>query len=164
MRIGFADAQGGLGGGWELSVDDGKLSYTSNFVGLHTTHITATEALTTGAHQVRAEFAYDGGGLGKGAQITLFEDGRQLATGHIDATHPILFSADETADVGFDAGSQVSDRYSDSDSRFTGTSNGCRSTWAMTATTTSSHPKTGSGWPWPGSRMSTAPRPAPDRL
>lgn len=32
----------------------------------------------------------------------------------------MIFSADETADVGFDAASQVSDRYSDSDSRFTG--------------------------------------------
>jgi arylsulfatase len=113
-------AQGGLGGGWALSVDDGKLAYTYNFLGLNTTHITAPESLTAGAHQVRAEFAYDGGGLGKGAEITLFEDDSQLATGHIDATHPILFSADETAEVGFDAGSQVSDRYSDSNSRFTG--------------------------------------------
>jgi arylsulfatase A-like enzyme len=113
-------AQGGLGGGWALSVDDGKLTYTYNFLGLNTTHITAQESLTPGAHQVRAEFAYDGGGLGKGAEITLFEDGNQLATGHIEATHPILFSADETAEVGFDAGSQVSDRYSDSGSSFTG--------------------------------------------
>ena len=100
--------------------DDGKLTYTYNFLGLNTTHITAQESLTPGAHKVRAEFAYDGGGLGKGAEITLFADGNQLATGHIEATHPILFSADETAEVGFDAGSQVSDRYSDSGSSFTG--------------------------------------------
>jgi hypothetical protein len=113
-------AQGGLGGGWALSVDDGKLNYTYNFLGLNTTHITAPESLTPGARQVRAEFAYDGGGLGKGAEITLFEDGKEVARGRIEATHPILFSADETAEVGFDAGSQVSDRYSDSDSRFTG--------------------------------------------
>jgi arylsulfatase A-like enzyme len=113
-------AQGGLGGGWALSVDDGKLTYTYNFLGLNTTHITATEPLTPGAHQVRAESAYDGGGLGKGAEIALFEDGNKLTTGHIEATHPILFSADETAEVGFDAGSQVSDRYSDGDSSFTG--------------------------------------------
>ena len=113
-------AQGGLGGGWALSVDDGKLTYTYNFLGLSTTHITAPEPLTPGDHQVRAQFAYDGGGLGKGAEITLFVEDSQLTTGHIETTHPIMFSADETAEVGLDAGSQVSDRYSDHDSSFTG--------------------------------------------
>jgi arylsulfatase A-like enzyme len=113
-------AQGGLGGGWALSVDDGKLDYTYNFLGLNTTHITAPEPLTPGAHEVRAQFAYDGGGLGKGAGITLSADGNQLASGHIEATHPIAFSADETADIGVDHGSQVSDRYNDTNSRFTG--------------------------------------------
>ena len=113
-------AQGGLGGGWALSVDDGKLDYTYNFLGLNTTHITAPEPLTPGAHEVRAQFTYDGGGLGKGAGITLFADGNQLASGHIEATHPIAFSADETADIGVDHGSQVSDRYNDTNSSFTG--------------------------------------------
>jgi arylsulfatase len=113
-------AQGGLGGGWALSVDDGKLNYTYNFLGLDTQHITASEALTPGTHQVRAEFGYDGGGLGKGAEITLLEDGKQVARGHLEATHPIAFSADETADIGVDHGSQVSDRYRDTDSSFSG--------------------------------------------
>ncbi|MET1087206.1 MAG: hypothetical protein ABWY04_08810 [Arthrobacter sp.] len=31
----------------------------------HATHITAPEPLPVGAHQVRVEFGYDGGGLGK---------------------------------------------------------------------------------------------------
>ncbi|MCU1541373.1 MAG: putative arylsulfatase, partial [Arthrobacter sp.] len=113
-------SQGGLGGGWAMSVDDGKLNYTYNFLGLNTTHITAAEPLTPGAHEVRAQFAYDGGGLGKGAEITLFEGGNQLTTGHVEATHPIAFSADETADIGVDHGSHVSDRYMDTDSNFTG--------------------------------------------
>jgi arylsulfatase len=113
-------AQGGTGGGWAFSVDDGKLNYTYNFLGLNTTHITAPEPLTAGAHQVRAEFNYDGGGLGKGATLTLYVDGQQVAAGHIERTIGILFSADETADIGADHGSQVSDRYKDTDSRFTG--------------------------------------------
>jgi arylsulfatase A-like enzyme len=113
-------AQGGLIGGWTLSVDDGKLNYTYNYLGLFTTHITAPDQLTPGAHQVRAEFGYDGGGLGKGATITLFVDGNQVAEGHIERTQPIVFSADETADIGIDHGSQVSDRYKGADSRFTG--------------------------------------------
>lgn len=113
-------AQGGLGGGWALSVDDGKLNYTYNFLGLTTTHITAPEPIPAGTHQVSAQFAYEGGGLGKGASVTLFVDGSLVATGRIERTHPIMFSADETADVGVDAGSPVSDRYSDSNSRFAG--------------------------------------------
>ena len=113
-------SQGGLGGGWALSVDDGKLNYTYNFLGLDTTHITAPEPLAPGAREVRAHFAYDRGGLGKGAGITLFEDGKQVTTGRIERTHPIIFSADETANVGADAGSPVSDRYSDGNNSFTG--------------------------------------------
>jgi arylsulfatase A-like enzyme len=113
-------AQGGSSGGWAFTVDDGKLNYTYNYLGLKTTHITAPEPLTSGAHQVRAAFGYDGGGLGKGAAITLFVDGKQVADGHIERTQGILFSADETADVGIDHGSQVSDRYKGPDSRFTG--------------------------------------------
>jgi hypothetical protein len=54
------------------------------------------------------------------AGITLFVDGSQVTDGHVERTHGIMFWADETANAGFDARSQVSDRYSDSDSRFTG--------------------------------------------
>jgi arylsulfatase A-like enzyme len=113
-------AQGGSIGGWALFVDDGKLSYCYNFLGLFVTHVTAPDPLAAGAHQVRAEFGYDGGGLGKGATITLYVDGNQVAEGHIERTQPIVFSLDETADIGTDHGSPVSDRYSVSDCRFTG--------------------------------------------
>jgi hypothetical protein len=60
-----------------------------------------------GTHQIRTEFAYDGGGLAKGATITLFVDGSQVGEGCLDATIPIGFSADETTDVGKDTGSRV---------------------------------------------------------
>ena len=77
------------------------------------------EALPAGKVTVRFDFAYDGGGLGKGAKITLFVDGNQVAEGRIERTHPFLFSLDETADIGIDHASPVSDRYSAADSRFT---------------------------------------------
>jgi arylsulfatase len=53
------------------------------------------------------EFAYDGGGLAKGAAIPLFVDGNKVGDGRLDATIPIGFSADETTDVGKDTGSRV---------------------------------------------------------
>ena len=57
------------------------------------------------------EFAYDGGGLGKGGNVTLYVDGDKIGEGRVDATVPMIFSADETCDVGSDTGSPVSDDY-----------------------------------------------------
>jgi hypothetical protein len=68
------------------------------------------------------ESAYDGGGLAKGATISLYVDGNQAAQGRLDATIPIGFSADETTDVGKDTGSRVVPDYPPG-STFTGTVN-----------------------------------------
>ena len=67
------------------------------------------------------EFDYDGGGLGRGATISLFIDGAEVGDGRIDASIPMVFSADETADVGCDNSSPVSDDYTSQASAFTGT-------------------------------------------
>jgi arylsulfatase len=50
-------------------------------------------AVAPGEHQVRMEFAYDGGGLGKGGTATLYLDGASVGEGRIDATVPMMFSA-----------------------------------------------------------------------
>jgi len=70
---------------------------------------------------VRMEFAYDGGGLGKGGTVTLFVDGVQVGEGRVEKTVPMVFSADETTDVGSDTATPVSDDYGSLDSHFTGT-------------------------------------------
>ena len=75
----------------------------------------------SGTHQVRMEFAYDGGGLGKGGTVTLYVDGAKIGEGRVEGTVPMLFSADETCDVGSDTASPVSDDYTSEGSRFTGT-------------------------------------------
>ena len=69
------------------------------------------------------EFSYDGGGLGKGGTVTLYVDGTQVAEGRVEGTVPMVFSADETADVGSDTASPVSDDYTSATSRFSGTVN-----------------------------------------
>ena len=100
-------------------------------------HVRADQAVPAGDHQVRLEFTYDGGGLGKGATADLYLDGTQVATGRIDATVPLAFSGDETLDVGSDTGTPVSDDYT---SRAAVTSpaasTASRSTSATTPTTT----------------------------
>jgi arylsulfatase len=67
------------------------------------------------------EFAYDGGGLGKGATVSLYLDGTKAGEGRVEGTVPMVFSADETCDVGSDTASPVSDDYTPEGSRFTGT-------------------------------------------
>jgi arylsulfatase len=104
---GVVIAQGGIGGGWMLYVNDGTLKYHYNFVGLKQFVVEATEKLASGKHQVRMEFKYDGGGLAKGGDVTLYIDGKTVAQGRLDQTVPLVFSADETSDVGVKLGSPM---------------------------------------------------------
>ncbi|MDV8009214.1 arylsulfatase [Rhodococcus sp. IEGM 1318] len=104
-------AQGGRFGGWALYMKDGYATFVYNLLGMTEFTTTATEALTEGAHQVRVEFAYDGGGLAKGGDVTLFYDGAEVGTGRIEQTQPMIFSADETTDIGDDYGMPVSSDY-----------------------------------------------------
>ena len=68
----------------------------------------------------RIEFEYDGGGLGKGGTVTLYLDGKNIGQGRVEATEPMIFSGDETTDVGGDSANPVSDDYGPKDSEFTG--------------------------------------------
>jgi arylsulfatase len=104
-------AIGGIIGGWSLYAKDGKLKYCYNFYGLNRYYIEGDSKIPEGVHQVRMEFAYDGGGLAKGGAVTLFLDGRQVGKGRVEQTEPGLFSADETCDIGVENGSPVTDDY-----------------------------------------------------
>jgi arylsulfatase A-like enzyme len=118
---GVVIAQGGAFAGWALYLLDGKLTYCHNMLGLMRFKIGTESEVPAGTHQVRMEFAYDGGGLAKGGDVTLFVDGDQVGEGRVNATVPMVYSADETCDVGADTGSAVSDDYAPEDSHFTGT-------------------------------------------
>jgi arylsulfatase A-like enzyme len=102
-------AQGGAFGGWSLYANDGRPAYCYNLFGLQRFTIEGATPIPAGEHQVRMEFTYDGGGLGRGGDVTLFVDGDQAGAGRVDATVPMLFSADETTDVGSDSATPVSD-------------------------------------------------------
>jgi arylsulfatase len=114
-------AQGGSMGGWSLYVTpEGKLKYFYNFLGIQHYEVTATEPLPPGTHQVRMEFAYDGGGMGKGAIVTLYVDGKKVGEGRAERTHALFFSMDETLEVGCDVGEPVSPDYGPRDNAFNG--------------------------------------------
>jgi arylsulfatase A-like enzyme len=112
-------AQGGRFGGWSLYAKAGKPVYVYNFLGLERFAVIAPQALPAGKSTVRLEFTYDGGGLAKGGLATIFVNDKKVAEGRIGRTQPMIFSADETADVGMDDATPVSEDYK-ADSRFTG--------------------------------------------
>ena len=79
-------AQGGAFGGWSLYAKDGKPAYCYNLFGLQRFKITGDTPIPSGEHQVRMEFAYDGGGLAKGGNVTLYLDGNKVGEGRVNAT------------------------------------------------------------------------------
>jgi hypothetical protein len=113
-------SQGGFGGGWILYVKDGRLTYCYNFAALQKSVISATQPLPAGEHQVRMEFAYDGGGLAKGGTVTLYSDGNAVGSGRVEATLPMVLSADETTDVGMKRGSPMTSDVPVRNNAFTG--------------------------------------------
>ena len=113
--------QGGSVGGWSLYAHEGKLKYCFNFFGIEHYITSADRPIPAGKHQVRMEFTYDGGGLAKGGDVTLFYDGEPVGTGRVEKTQPMGYSADEACDVGSDTGSPASPDYGPTGNRFTGT-------------------------------------------
>ena len=81
---GVVIAQGGRFGGWALYFKEGRAKFVYNLLGMQEFVTEANEAVTPGSHQVRVEFAYDGGGLGKGGDVTLYYDGRSVGSGRVE--------------------------------------------------------------------------------
>jgi len=112
--------QGGAFGGLSFYAKGGKAKFAYNFFGLQTFTTEASQPIPTGKHQVRMEFAYDGGGLAKGGNVSLYYDGKKVGEGRVERTHPMAFSADETTDVGRDTATPVSSDYTRKTSEFNG--------------------------------------------
>jgi arylsulfatase len=113
-------AQGANIGGWSLYAKGGKLKYCYNLGGVQHFYVEATGPLPPGDHQVRMEFAYAGGGLGKGGKVTLYTDGKKVGEGAVPMTLAMVFSADDGCDVGEDSGAPVSEDYGPRGNAFNG--------------------------------------------
>jgi len=113
-------AQGGNIGGWSLYAKAGRLKYCYNLGGVQYFFVESNTPLPAGQHQVRMEFAYAGGGLGKGGKVSLYIDGKKVGEGKIPMTQAMVFSADDGCDVGLDGGSPVSPEYGSRGNDFNG--------------------------------------------
>jgi arylsulfatase A-like enzyme len=104
-------AQGGRFGGWSLYVRGGRPIYTYNWLGLKHYSVASPQKLAPGKNTIRFEFAYDGGGAGKGGLGTILVNGKKVAQARIDKTQCCVFSLDEAADVGRNDGTPVTEDY-----------------------------------------------------
>ncbi|RWN33365.1 arylsulfatase [Mesorhizobium sp.] len=113
-------AQGANIGGWSLYAKGGKLKYCYNVAGVNHYYAESADPIPVGEHQVRMEFAYAGGGMGKGGKATLFIDGKKAGEGDVPMTQANIFSADDGCDVGEDTGAPVSPEYGPLGNAFNG--------------------------------------------
>ena len=114
-------AQGGRFGGWAFYVKDGTAEVRlqrARHPGVR--HRRRTPRSRRARTRCAMEFAYDGGGLAKGGDVTLYYDGTAVGAGRVEATQPMVFSADETTDIGYESGTTVTPDYTPATSRFTG--------------------------------------------
>jgi arylsulfatase len=100
-------AEGGAPSGYSLYIKNGRPTYTYNYFRREVTTITAKDPLPKGKSVIELRFVYDGGGLGKGATITLVVNGKVVDEARLARTVPRAYALDETFDVGEDSASPV---------------------------------------------------------
>ncbi len=108
---GMIITHGGLEGGYGLYLREGRPVFVYNVLGVERPTFAADKPLPPGPCKLVVDFAYDGGGMGKGAKVTLTADGAKVAEGRLERTVPIQFSIGEGLDIGMDTGSAVDFTY-----------------------------------------------------
>jgi arylsulfatase len=108
---GMLVTQGGRFGGYGLYMQDSTPVFVYNRLGLDGVQMRSPERLSPGRHDVKLQFEYDGGGVGRGGVAKLIVDHRLVMENKVAATIPYRVSLSETFDVGVDTGTPVSDDY-----------------------------------------------------
>lgn len=108
---GMIVTQGGLEGGYGVYLRDGKVSFVYNFLGTARFPITTNTPLAKGKHTLVIDFAYDGGGIGKGGTISISDNGTKIGGGRLEKTVPAQLSLGEGLDIGMDVGSPIDFTY-----------------------------------------------------
>ena len=116
---GVVIAQGGRFGGWTVYFQDGNAKFVYNVLGIHA-YSTAAEQRSLPA-PIRCAWSSPTTGVGWPREATSLSTttGTQSARNG-DNTQPMIFSGDETTDIGQETGTTVSPDYTAKDSRFTG--------------------------------------------
>ena len=148
-------AQGGRFGGWSLYAKDGHAKFYYNVLGIKSYDIVGTEQIPTGKTQVRMEFTYDGGGMGREAASRSTATARRSAQAESTrlraSSSPPTRPPTSAMNPAPQSVPTTPPTPADSTARFTG----CRSISARTPRmrTTTSTPTRDSGSRWRGSNQ-----------
>jgi arylsulfatase len=108
---GMIITHGGLEGGYGLYLRDGKPTFVYNFLSIDRPTFVGPEPLPAGKTKLVVDFAYDGGGMGKGGQLTMTANGTMIAEGRLARTIPAAMALGEGLDIGCDTGSPIDFTY-----------------------------------------------------
>ena len=108
---GMLVTNGGETGGYALMVLNGKPTFVLQLPRYGAVHDHLVRAAAKGKSTIVFDFAYDGGGPGKGGTGTITVNGKKVGEGRITRTQPVIFSTDDTFDVGEDWGTPMADTY-----------------------------------------------------
>ncbi len=109
-KDGVINALGGLGAGYTLYIKEGYPIFVYNYFEAEIMTIKSSEKLPDGLASIKLEFDYDGGGVGKGATVTLYVNNKKVGEDRIEHTVPGRFGID-TFGIGEDSGSPVTHAY-----------------------------------------------------
>jgi arylsulfatase A-like enzyme len=108
---GMIVTHGGLEGGYGLYLRDGVPRFVYNYLSIDRPTFTGKDKIPAGKATIVVDFKYDGGGMGKGGDVTMTVNGKKVAGGRLERTIPIQFSLGEGLDIGMDIGSPVDFTY-----------------------------------------------------
>ena len=106
-------ALGGFSGGLSCYVKDGVLSYEYNLFELMRTHIKAKDKLPAGKVKIEVETTYVELKPAGPLKVVMKVNGKEVASGVVPVSAPLLFTANDCLDFGVDLGSPVSVEYYD---------------------------------------------------
>jgi len=112
-------AIGGVSAGMVFYVEGSRPIFHYNWFDEKRDVVRSKSAIPAGKATVRVDFAYDGGGAGKGGKVSIFINDKKVAEGRINKTVAGRFDID-TFGIGEDTGAPVTFDYSPPSS-FTGT-------------------------------------------
>lgn len=104
-------SMGGSDGGYGLYLRENRPVFVGNFLGRSYTRVASEKPLPQGPVKLKAEFVYDGNGIGKGGKLSLFVNGQKVGEGRMERTQAITLGLGGALDIGEDTGSAVDDVY-----------------------------------------------------
>jgi len=104
---------GGAGGGLTCFLVDGVLTYEYNLFLIQRTVIASASALPAGDVTLEIETSYAEPRPGGPLRVVLRVDGREVGSGTVPVSAPLLFTANDCLDIGRAYGGAVSRQYAD---------------------------------------------------